>query len=233
MGATWLSRGPGTGRDRARILRRGELGAVREAAPAPPVVLSLCRSSAALPAAPSPEPEPSARVCCGPGVPSEPWGLLLTEPAPGPRTLLLSPCSRASGALTLNGFLGTRSCRTLSVASHGLAPGTAGGARRRSPGRARSRGEGRGADLSPACDAGLGAQAGRLGPLGREVSRWVLDSPSASPAPHLLGRIVRSRGTWDLGKAPRRGLPTDPARRGRAVNGAPADQAERDPRHGS
>ena len=104
MGATWLSRGPGTGRDRARTLRRGELGAMREAAPAPPVLSSLCRSPAALPAAPSPEPEPSARACCGPGVPSEPWGLLLPDPAPGLRTLLLSPCGRASGALTLMAF---------------------------------------------------------------------------------------------------------------------------------
>lgn len=99
------------------------------------------------------------------------------------------------GALSLGGSPGARSWRALSLASNSLAPGAAGGARRRSQGRARGHGGSRGAHVSRASDTGPGTQAGRLGPpVARSVTgcqplllRTCWAESSGNPGP----------GTWE------------------------------------
>ena len=56
------------------------------------------------------------------------------------------------------------------------------------------------------CSAHVGHKKGPRA-VGPEVGHWV----SASPAPHLLGRILGKPGPWDLGKALRRQFGQTPA----------------------
>lgn len=104
------------------------------------------------------------------------------------------------GALSLGGFPGARSWRALSLASHSLArerPAGRGEGPRAGPGAA---GEAEAPTSQAPATRGLGHKKGASG-------HWV----SASPAPHLLGRILGKPGPWDLGKALRRQFGQTPA----------------------
>lgn len=174
VGATGLSFGPGASRS---VLARRRLVPLRH----------------------SPEPEPSARACRGPGAVSKPWGPLLADLAPGLETASVAWKS-GHGALSLGGFPGARSWRALSLASHSLArerPAGRGEGPRAGPGAA---GEAEAPTSQAPATRGLGHKKGASG-------HWV----SASPAPHLLGRILGKPGPWDLGKALRRQFGQTPA----------------------
>lgn len=160
MGATGLSFGPGASRS---VLARRRLVPLRH----------------------SPEPEPSARACRGPGAVSKPWGPLLADLAPGLETASVAWKS-GHGALSLGGFPGARSWRALSLASHSLArerPAGRGEGPRAGPGAA---GEAEAPTSQAPATRGLGHKKGASG-------HWV----SASPAPHLLGRILGKPGPWE------------------------------------
>lgn len=160
MGATGLSFGPGASRS---VLARRRLVPLRH----------------------SPEPEPSARACRGPGAVSKPWGPLLADLAPGLETASVAWKS-GHGALSLGGFPGARSWRALSLASHSLTrerPAGRGEGPRAGPGAA---GEAEAPTSQAPATRGLGHKKGASG-------HWV----SASPAPHLLGRILGKPGPWE------------------------------------
>lgn len=125
----------------------------------------------------------------------KPWGPLLTDLAPGLETASVAWKS-GHGVLSLGGFSGARSCRALSLASHGPAPGAAGGARQTFQGRA---GAGQGAHVSQASDAGPGTQAGRFGPpVARSVTgRWIHRQPLPLRTCSAQSPENPSPGTWE------------------------------------